>query len=128
MDFSCSSRNLLAEIVSAFLDRYGNKDGYQAVRMDQERELGESGGFAAAVTDANDSLQLTGANAPDQNGEAERLNRTFENTVKALLLWLACPFGSGPLRSCMPPTSKIDGGIAQSRQHPTRPFMSVNPT
>lgn len=83
--FLCLLRDPPTEIMSAFIRRYGNKDGYWAVRVDQGGKLGRSTAFTMAVAEADYVVEPTGADDPNQNGKAERLNRTFGNSVRTLL-------------------------------------------
>ena len=83
--FLTESKEPPTETVTAFLHRYGHKDGGM-IRCDQGGELARSEDFRTRVFKECDYVvEPTGADDPSQNGGAETWNGTFAVTVRALL-------------------------------------------
>ena len=69
--------------ITQFLRTYGNTDGVRTIRTDQGGELAKANAFKEAVTKAEYSIEITGADNSSQNGIAERPHRTLGNMVRA---------------------------------------------
>merc|ERR1711893_89946 len=67
------------------LEKFKSKNQHRTVRTDQGKELGKSEDFKKMVNEQDFTLELTGAEAPNQNGLAERPNRTFGEMMRCML-------------------------------------------
>jgi hypothetical protein len=73
-------------IVTRLLQEHGNPSAKKrTIRTDEGGELWGSEEFRSVINEAGYLLELTGADAPFQNGMAEWPNRTLGNMVRCLL-------------------------------------------
>ena len=70
--------------IKLFLQMHGAHHG--VIRTDQGGELARSKAFQDVITNANYTLETTGAGNSSQNGLAERPHRTLGNMIRAALL------------------------------------------
>ena len=81
----CASKEPPIEEMSAFLSEFGLKSG-GLLRCDRGGELARSTDFITSMQrDFGYKVETTGADSPNQNGGAERYNRSLAITVRSLL-------------------------------------------
>lgn len=89
--FLCKSKQPPVELVSTFLKDNGLASG-GVIRTDLGGELARSTNFVSTMLqDHNYKVEPTGADSPNQNGMAERLNGTLGALVRSLLYGAGLP-------------------------------------
>lgn len=72
-------------MAQAVLSKFKSDHPHKTVRTDQGRELGKSSEFRTMIAKEGFHLELTGADASNQNGIAERPNRTLGEMMRCML-------------------------------------------
>jgi len=107
----CASKEPPIEEMSAFLSEFGLKSG-GLLRCDRGGELARSTDFITSMQrDFGYKVETTGADSPNQNGGAERYNRSLAITVRSLL------YGAS-LHAKYWSAALIHAAYLHNRQHP----------
>jgi transposase InsO family protein len=81
--FTLSTKQPPLDISMKFLKTHGSKtNSHRTIHTDQGGQLARSQQFRDVISDAGFLLETTGTDAPNQNGLAERPNRTL-----AIMVW-----------------------------------------